>query len=247
MKKLFFLLCACSLSGAALGIGPEANIVPRPASVVPGEGTFTLTASTVIGHGPRRPTAERRRTLRRSRRTGARRPHEKRRRRCRQPDDRRYADRRSVCARNHAVGRHGPRRHGAGRILRPAKPASARRERLRGPARRDGERPSVLRAPRRHARLRPLFLDPGPSQRIHRHPRPAQDEPFPLAPDRRSGLAHRNQEIPRTDPRRVGAPGRRSWATTPIRPNTTERPTGDSTPRKRSARSCNTPPTALSR
>lgn len=49
MKKLFFLLCACSLSGAVLGIGPEANIVPRPASVVPGEGTFTLTASTVIG------------------------------------------------------------------------------------------------------------------------------------------------------------------------------------------------------
>ena len=147
-------------------------------------------------HGPRRPAAERRRTLRRSRRTGARRPHEKCRRRCRQPDDRRYAGRRSVCARNHAVGRHGPRRHGAGRILRPAKPASARRERLRGPARRDGERPSVLRAPRRHARLRPLLLDPGPSQRIHRHPRPAQDEPFPLAPDRRSGLAHRNQEIP---------------------------------------------------
>ena len=51
MKKLFFLLCACSLSGAALGAGPEANIVPRPASVVPGEGTFTLTASTVIGTG----------------------------------------------------------------------------------------------------------------------------------------------------------------------------------------------------
>lgn len=48
MKKLFFLLCACSLSCAALGAGPEANIVPRPVSVVPGEGTFTLTASTVI-------------------------------------------------------------------------------------------------------------------------------------------------------------------------------------------------------
>ena len=51
MKKLFFLLCACSLSCAALGAGPEANIVPRPVSVVPGEGTFTLTASTVIGTG----------------------------------------------------------------------------------------------------------------------------------------------------------------------------------------------------
>lgn len=49
MKKLFFLLCAFSLSGAAHGAGPEANIVPRPASVVPGEGTFTVTASTVIG------------------------------------------------------------------------------------------------------------------------------------------------------------------------------------------------------
>lgn len=51
MKKLFFLLCAFSLSGAAHGAGPEANIVPRPASVVPGEGTFTVTASTVIGTG----------------------------------------------------------------------------------------------------------------------------------------------------------------------------------------------------
>ena len=51
MKKLFFLLCAFSLSGAAFGAGPEANIVPRPVSVVPGEGTFTITASTVIGTG----------------------------------------------------------------------------------------------------------------------------------------------------------------------------------------------------
>ena len=51
MKKLLFLLCAFSLSGAAHGAGPEANIVPRPASVIPGEGTFTVTASTVSGTG----------------------------------------------------------------------------------------------------------------------------------------------------------------------------------------------------
>ena len=143
-------------------------------------------------HGSGHPIAARCRIVCRSRRTGARRPHEECRRRCRQSGDRRCTGCRRVCVGNHAVGRRNPRRHGTGRVLRSAKPAPARRERLRRPARRDGERPSVLRTPRRHARLRPLFLDPGSGQRIHRHPRPAQDEPLPLAPHRGSGLAHRD-------------------------------------------------------
>ena len=51
MKKLFFSLCAVGLSCAAFGAGPEVNIVPKPLSVTPGAGTFTVTASTVIGVG----------------------------------------------------------------------------------------------------------------------------------------------------------------------------------------------------
>ena len=51
MKKLFFSLCAVGLSCAAFGVGPEASIVPKPLSVTPGAGTFTVTASTVIGVG----------------------------------------------------------------------------------------------------------------------------------------------------------------------------------------------------
>ena len=51
MKKLFFSLCAVGLSCAAFGAGPEASIVPKPLSVTPGAGTFTVTASTVIGVG----------------------------------------------------------------------------------------------------------------------------------------------------------------------------------------------------
>lgn len=49
MKRLFFSLCAVGLSCAAFGAGPEVNIVPKPLSVTPGAGTFTVTASTVIG------------------------------------------------------------------------------------------------------------------------------------------------------------------------------------------------------
>lgn len=51
MKRLFFSLCAVGLSCAAFGAGPEVNIVPKPLSVTPGAGTFTVTASTVIGVG----------------------------------------------------------------------------------------------------------------------------------------------------------------------------------------------------
>ncbi len=51
MKRLFFSLCAVGLSCAAFGAGPEASIVPKPLSVTPGAGTFTVTASTVIGVG----------------------------------------------------------------------------------------------------------------------------------------------------------------------------------------------------
>ena len=51
MKRLFFSLCAVGLSCAAFGAGPEVNIVPKPLSVTTGAGTFTVTASTVIGVG----------------------------------------------------------------------------------------------------------------------------------------------------------------------------------------------------
>ena len=51
MKRLFFSLCAVGLSCAAFGAGPEVNIVPKPLSGTPGAGTFTVTASTVIGVG----------------------------------------------------------------------------------------------------------------------------------------------------------------------------------------------------
>ena len=55
MKRLFFSLCAVGLSCAAFGAGPEVNIVPKPLSVTPGAGTFTVTASTVMPNCAARP------------------------------------------------------------------------------------------------------------------------------------------------------------------------------------------------
>lgn len=51
MKKLLLSLGAAVLSCAAFGAGPAADIVPKPLSVKPGEGTFTVTAATAIAAG----------------------------------------------------------------------------------------------------------------------------------------------------------------------------------------------------
>ncbi|MDE5621620.1 MAG: beta-N-acetylhexosaminidase [Alistipes sp.] len=51
MKKLLFLLCAFALAEPAAGAGPETSIVPRPASITTGGGTFTVNTATVIGTG----------------------------------------------------------------------------------------------------------------------------------------------------------------------------------------------------
>lgn len=51
MKKTFLLFCAVTLSCAAFGADSGVNIVPKPLSVTPAGGTFTVSASTVIAAG----------------------------------------------------------------------------------------------------------------------------------------------------------------------------------------------------
>ena len=50
MKRLFLLVCTLGLSVTAWA-GPEVNIVPKPLSVEPGDGTFTVDAATVVAVG----------------------------------------------------------------------------------------------------------------------------------------------------------------------------------------------------
>ena len=73
--------------------------------------------------------------------------------------------------------------------------------------RRHGDRPPALRLPRLHARLLAPLLDGGPTQAHARRHGLLQNEPLPLAPDRRPGLAIRDAEIPAPYDRRGYAPG----------------------------------------
>ena len=203
MKRLFFSLCAVGLSCAAFGAGPEVNIVPKPLSVTPGAGTFTVTASTVIGVGK---NAE----LRRSARifAGEVAPVVGGVMKTAAEGDVRLAVDGSLEAEAYTLAvTRGARRNAAGRLPRPAKPAPAGHRRRRRRARRDGQRQTLFRPPRGHARSLPSFLDGGRGQGVYRHPRYAQAQQVPLAPDRRSGLAYRDQKIPRADARGIGARG----------------------------------------
>lgn len=207
MKRLFFSLCAVGLSCAAFGAGPEVNIVPKPLSVTPGAGTFTVTASTVIG-------VDKNAELRRSARifAGEVAPVVGGVMKTAAEGDvpsggGRLAGGRGLYARRDSFGRRGARRNAAGRLPRPAKPAPAGHRRRRRRARRDGQRQTLFRPPRGHARSLPSFLDGGRGQGVYRHPRHTQAQQVPLAPDRRSGLAYRDQKIPRADARGIGARG----------------------------------------
>ena len=113
----------------------------------------------------------------------------------------------------------------AGRNLRRhARPGRA----LAGPLLPDRGR-APLPLPRDDARRRALFPARGERQKVHRSDGHAQAEHVPLAPDRGSGLAHRDPEVSPADGDRVVAPrdGRL-------------RPTADSTRRTTCARSSNT-------
>ena len=79
---------------------------------------------------------------------------------------------------------------------------------------RDGRGQPALRLARRASRRLPPFHAEGVRQEVHRPARAPQDEPLPLAPDRRPGLAHRDQEVSAADRGRRVARRRRSSAAT---------------------------------
>ena len=195
MKRLFFSLCAVGLSCAAFGAGPEVNIVPKPLSVTPGAGTFTVTASTVIG-------VDKNAELRRSAR---------------------------IFAGEVAPVVGGVMKTAAEGDVRLAVDGSLEAEAYTlavtpsGVEVRGGTPQGVFHGlqslrqlvidgegvvpPRGHARSLPTFLDCGRRQGVYRHPRHTQAQQVPLAPDRRSGLAYRDQKIPRADASGIGARG----------------------------------------
>lgn len=207
MKRLFFSLCAVGLSCAAFGAGPEVNIVPKPLSVTPGAGTFTVTASTVIGVGK---NAE----LRRSARifAGEVAPVVGGVMKTAAEGDVRLAVDGSLEAEAYTLAVTP-----SGVEVRGGTPQgvfhglqSLRQLVIDGEGvvpRRDGQRQTLFRPPRGHARSLPSFLDGGRGQGVYRHPRHTQAQQVPLAPDRRSGLAYRDQKIPRADASGIGARG----------------------------------------
>ena len=146
--------------------------------------------------------------------------------------------------------RRGHRRSGSGGdvLWRPdAAPASPsrglrlgrRRGRCRLPALRQGRGQAPLPLARHAAGRLAALLPQGVRQALSRPPGPAQDEHLPLAPDRRPGLADRDQEVPEAD-RGRGLAGDREdqhWNSRPPQGRATGHATAASTPRTTSARS----------
>ena len=145
---------------------------------------------------------------------------------------------------------HGPRCRRV--VLRtPVARTTGRAPRPPHSGRHDRGRPA-LRLPGLHARR----LAPFPRQGVRRtsaRPHGAlQAQPLPLAPDRRSRMAHRNQKIPRPDRHRPpGVPiptGRDGTsAANATATATTRRPPGAITRRTTSAKWSNTPVPCISR
>ncbi len=84
-------------------------------------------------------------------------------------------------------------------LLPVAAVARGRKKPASSIARRGDRRQAALRPPRRNAGRVSSLLYRRRRENFHRHPRYAQTQSFPLAPDRRPGLADRNQTIPQTD------------------------------------------------
>ena len=117
----------------------------------------------------------------------------------------RHARRRRIHAERDEERRVDLRRIAPGGALRRADPAPAHRRRP-GACRGDPRR-ALFRLPRGDVRRGALFLSRGGGQTVHRHHGAAQAQHLPLAPDRRPGVAHRDQTLSRTDAHRVAAPG----------------------------------------
>ena len=123
-----------------------------------------------------------------------------------------------------------------------------RRDDLARPLRRD-RGPAALRLARRAPRRRPPLHAQVVRAQVHRPAGAAQAQHLPLAPDRRPGLAHRDQEVPEAHRGRRVAQGD---AGRPLEPqprqirSTTASGTAASTRRTTSARSWPTPPRATS-
>ena len=117
----------------------------------------------------------------------------------------RHARRRRIHAERDKERRVDLRRIAPGGALRRADLAPAHRRRP-GSHRGDPRR-TPFRLPRSDVRRGALFLPRGGCQTVHRHPGAAQAQHLPLAPDRRPGMAHRDQTLSRTDAHRVAAPG----------------------------------------
>ena len=151
-----------------------------------------------------------------------------------------------------ASARHHPRSWCCGSLLRgpDAAPAAASRDLPRGRCRRHGVDDAggvhrglaAVRVARRASRRRASLHAEGVREEVHRPPRAAQTQHVPLAPDRRPGLAHRDQAVSEAHRGRRLAQGdaRRPAAARLVRRSSTANATAASTRRTMRGKSSRT-------